>query len=55
MKRLASGLQVVLLMNVSMDPDAVDNRLRAAAQDEIHQLLDRTPNYPRIDLFDEFR
>jgi N-acyl-D-amino-acid deacylase len=54
MKRLPSGVQWVLLLNVSTQPDGLDSRISAAAKEEVHQLLERTSTYPRIDLFGEF-
>ncbi len=54
MKRLANGLNWVLLYNASMDFDPQDTRIATNAVQEVHQLVESHTKYPDIDLFKEF-
>jgi hypothetical protein len=55
MKRTEKGINWVMMFNASMQPDLVDAKLGQAALKEVHDTLDRLREYPRIDLFKEFR
>ena len=55
MKRTEKGVNWVMMFNASMQPDLVDAKLGQAALKEVHDALGRLREYPRIDLFKEFR
>ncbi len=55
MKRNEKGVNWVMMFNASMQPDLVDAKLGQAALREVQETLERMREYPRIDLFQQFR
>jgi N-acyl-D-amino-acid deacylase len=55
MKRLPSGLNWVLLMNASVQPDDVDTKLASDAVAEVRKMVESQEKLPDIDLFANFR
>jgi N-acyl-D-amino-acid deacylase len=53
-KRLAAGLNWVLLFNASLELDETDDRIRAAAVREVRQRVEGLGAYPDVDLFKDF-
>jgi hypothetical protein len=53
-KRLPTGVNLVLLYNASMEFDPQDQRVAANAVQEVHRLVEGIAKYPDIDLFKEF-
>ena len=54
MKRLPQGLNWVLLFNASLELDATDDQIRAAAVREVRKHVEELGKYPDVDLFKEF-
>jgi N-acyl-D-amino-acid deacylase len=54
MKRTVKGVNWVLTFNASMQPDQLDAKIGHAALQEIRETVERTGEFPRVDLFKEF-
>jgi N-acyl-D-amino-acid deacylase len=55
MKRSPKGINWALTFNASMQPDLVDAKVARAALQEIQETVERTKNYPKVDLFKDFK
>ncbi len=49
----ARGLNVVLLLNASVQADPIDQQIARDAAKEIQQFIEETKEFPRVDLFSE--
>lgn len=55
MRRTANGVNSVLLLNISTNPDTTDTRIAGDAAKEIREELDRLEKFPDLDLFKEYK
>jgi N-acyl-D-amino-acid deacylase len=55
LKRSPHGVNWMMAFNASMQPDLIDRNVAAAAVQEVKSAVDRIRDYPKIDLFDEYR
>ena len=54
MKRMPTGVNWVLLLNASMDADATDTHIAAAAVQEVRKQIELIEKHPDVDLFKDF-
>src|SRR5262249_19053820 len=55
LKRTPKGVNWVLAFNASMQPDLLDAKIGQAALQEIRETVERTKEFPKVDLFKEFQ
>jgi N-acyl-D-amino-acid deacylase len=55
MKRSPRGVNWVLALNASMQPDLLDRRVAAAAVQQVKTTVERIGEYPKVDFFGDFR
>jgi N-acyl-D-amino-acid deacylase len=52
LKRQSNGVAFICLLNASMQPDLTDVNLRDAAIRDVRELIERTGEFPKADLFE---